>query len=154
MHISTLLSMASLASAAVLLTRDKDVLPGHCCFTLQDPSTSRPLQQALTGRTTGQTYLSSTHPTGWYCLDISSSSRKVLFDDNNSACIVDSRGNLLCVDPTPGVKGWGLSGDELVYGGSKDFAACKDGSAEVVHGGKKSGCRTIKLKAKGKKGSC
>ncbi|KAK0385010.1 hypothetical protein NLU13_7488 [Sarocladium strictum] len=150
MQLITLLSAATLASAAALPNsleaRNKDVLPGHCCFTLKD-SSGNTVQQS----STGQVQIASSQPSGWYCLDLSSSSAKVLRDDPNNACIVDSRGQFMCVDPIPGNVAWTLgSGGELKYGGSTKFSNCNG----KVFGGSRSGCKTTTLKASGKKGSC
>ncbi|KAL2202809.1 hypothetical protein CC79DRAFT_1325622 [Sarocladium strictum] len=150
MKLFNLLAAATLATAAALpealQTRDLDILPGHCCFRLKD-NAGKLLEQA----STGQTYISSSQPLGWYCLDISSSSAKVLRDDANDACIVDSRGRFNCVDPIPGAVAWTLtSAGELKYGGSTTWSNC----GGMIHGGARDGCKMTKLKITGKRGSC
>lgn len=157
MRSAIILSALTLASAFVLPRAPVEARADYCCFELYDSSVGRTVQEP----SSGQTYLSTSakklsYPYQRYCVNLKDG-KNILYDGSNGACILDSSLRMTCLDPIPGDVPWTLKDGYLAYGGSTAFKACKasDGSEEVWGGGKTgSGCRSMKLKANKKTGSC
>lgn len=148
------------AAAVAVLPRDNGVQPGLCCFALQDAASGRAVQQE---KLTGDLFLVSRHPNGWYCLDLADK-EQILYDRFRNACTINLDGAFQCLDPTPGLTKYGLVRDGglvlLAVDGGTDYKACplgNGGPCEMVYGVSKSGlsgCRTLRLAAEGLLGAC
>ncbi|KAI9900016.1 hypothetical protein N3K66_004278 [Trichothecium roseum] len=133
-----------------------------CCFHLSTLADDLPLQQAPSGGTLhlGATSTSPPYPSLEYCF--LSGSPAAVRDPGGNACYVDPRGQIICLDVTPGFAEWALGGEEnlLSYDGETTFLACAGGvdeaDGEVIWsvGGQGTGCREVKLQAKEKEGTC
>lgn len=152
MHLIPLLCALS---AAVALPRHQ---ASTCCFTLQDASSGKILEQEAQ---TGFLFLSSPQPDGRYCLG-RTDQNKVLRDAMNNACIINSARLFQCLDPTPGFSRWTVqqSGGRslLAVDGSTAFRACPSGAgSEMVWGPRGSGgsgCRDMRIAASRLEGAC
>lgn len=156
-----LLSLLSSLTAATAIPRSPSpspspspsnyVPPGQCCFTLADASTGQTVQQ---DQRTGYLYLGSSHPDGWYCLDLAAES-DVLRDDFDNACFLSPTKQFKCLDPIPGLASWALGGsNELTHDGDAEYLACDAGdeSGELLWADGKSdgsGCRSLEIEAQG-----
>lgn len=150
-----LLALFCAAATAAILPRSQYVPNGSCCFTLHEASTGKMIQQE---QHTGFLFLESSQPNGWYCLDLADQNR-ILFDEFNNACIIESELRFQCLDPTPGLTQYSLqqSGSQvlLVVDGTTDYKACPaQGGGEMIWGIQNPGCRTLQLSAKDLKGTC
>ncbi|POR33066.1 Uncharacterized protein TPAR_06744 [Tolypocladium paradoxum] len=153
-----LLALFCTAATAAVLPRSQYVPNGSCCFTLHEATTSNMIQQE---QRTGFLFLDSSRPNGWYCLDLADQ-YKILFDEFNNACIINSDLKFQCLDPTPGLTQYSLQqiGSQvlLTVDGTTDYKACPaQNGGEMIWGAQRAsdpGCRTLQLTAKGLKGTC
>lgn len=156
----TLFSTVAIAAVTPLPPApNKHVPEGYCCFSLRDSASNALVQQ---DRKTGQIYLNSDKPEGWYCIDLSDS-RNILYDDYWNACILslnsnqESIGRFTCLDGTPGPNSWTLESGHLAHDGDIGYQACPGSSGSLVWGekdGDTAGCTNNLLKATDFQGTC
>ncbi|KAG5951687.1 hypothetical protein E4U53_002500 [Claviceps sorghi] len=151
MKLDCFVSLLPTAAAMALPLGERGfVAPGRCCFTLRDTSTNQILKQT---KNNGLVTLSSDSPDGWYCINLSDSS-KTLWDASDNACFINPDQAFQCLDPIPSSDAWSMQdageGPLVAVNGRTDFNACGDG----VYTTDKGACRGLKLKASGLQGSC